>query len=599
MIQYALYSSASGGLLADYSSRAEQLTFASNNRGWAECACFVPMGLSEAFQLYDRAGCLHVQLADSASGVVFQGRLEDVAINGGGVTLTALGYARALSDAPYTAMWSMIDVTKFRPVRDTETAARKPELYQFDTNNRIQIALPQGAIYGNATDGGGMVYQIPHGSSRQIIGVMFDAVVDLPANWVFQLNQWAANYASVATTAINAGFGGTTQTNRLYTFAGCDYLEFVVYNNTGANYTVANAPNVWRVMITNVRLVTATTNMVNTTITANQAFAAGMTITVASTARMYAGQRLHIGHGTPGVGCSVTSVTDGTHFVTSVDPAFGTATIGDVVQGFVVYADEIVKDLVSVTNALNPAQLSGSAALIQSPSLDLLNESYEDMYPADILDRLVRLGDTQTPSRQWEWGVTANQLLYLRPQNSAGRTWYIDVSELDVRRMLDALWNSIYAVYKEPGGRTLRAAVTADSTSVARYAITRRRALNVASTSATQAGVQQAAALADGKDPKPRSGVTITQVFDASGNRWPLWQVQAGDTVIMRNLSPTLSSAIDRIRAFRLSRATYDFDRDTLALEPELPLPSLASMLALATAPNWVTAPWWIQVDQA
>lgn len=596
MIQYAIYVSPGGALVADYSNRVQGLAFATNNRGFAECTGFVPMSLQEAFQLYDRAGLPHVLVNDASSGQVFEGRLEDVAITKGGVNLTALGYSRSLGDSPYTALWSLTDVRQFRPTRPDEQASRSPEQYQIDTNNRIQIALPQGQIYGNVANTCGMVYQIPDGSSRQIIGVAFDAVVTLPTNWIVQLNQWSANYAGVTTALIDTGIAGTNVINKFFTFAGCSYLEFVVYNNTGANYTVNNAPNVWRVQITNVRVVTTTANKVDTTTTAVIAAGAAVSVPVVSSTRMYVGQRLHMGiPAAIGFNATVLTIPDATHFTADLSAAMAS---GGNVQAFVVYADEIVKDLVSVTATLNSTQLASSTALIQSPALDLLNESYEDQYGADILDYLIKLGDNQTTPRQWEWGVLTGRLLYFRPQSSAARTWYIDISELDVQRTIDALYNSIYATYQEAGGRALRTNINADSGSVARYGLTRRKVRAVQSTSLTQANAQRDAVLADSSDPKPKSGVAITKLYDASGSLWALTSAHAGDTVIIRNLPPTLSTAIDRIRVFRLTRTEYHADDDTLTLEPEAPLSTLESQLALAVPPAWVTAPWWVQVGQ-
>ncbi len=85
----------------------------------------------------------------------------------------------------------------------------------------------------------------------------------------------------------------------------------------------------------------------------------------------------------------------------------------------------------------------------------------------------------------------------------------------------------------------------------------------------------------------------MSKLYDANGNVWPLFSVRAGDTMIIRNLPPTLSTAIDRIRVFRLTRAEYHVDDDTLTLEPESPLPTLAAMLASASGPQIVNNNAW------
>ena len=114
-----------------------------------------------------------------------------------------------------------------------------------------------------------------------------------------------------------------------------------------------------------------------------------------------------------------------------------------------VTADAIAAALASYVNGINSSQLSAETTLIAAPGLDLTDEVYEDEYPADILTRLVGLGDDQTPPRQWEVGVWENRLLHLRVRGSAGRAWYVDAGSLDVERSLATLSNAAYGVYQD------------------------------------------------------------------------------------------------------------------------------------------------------
>jgi hypothetical protein len=126
VIAYLLYSApigtAGATLLADYSNRVRDLTLSTGERGFAECAGEVPLPLVDAFRLYDRPGLPWVYALDSALGVAFEGRLEDVALITDGVRLTALGAARALSDVPYTAFWTATDMTSM--AADTRSTAQ-------------------------------------------------------------------------------------------------------------------------------------------------------------------------------------------------------------------------------------------------------------------------------------------------------------------------------------------------------------------------------------------------------------------------------------------------------------------------------------------
>lgn len=242
-----------------------------------------------------------------------------------------------------------------------------------------------------------------------------------------------------------------------------------------------------------------------------------------------------------------------------------------------VYADEIARALASYVNGINSAQLSAVTASIDSPGIDLRDEVYEDMPPADILDRLALLGDG---TNVWETGVEAGGYLYFRRRGSQGRTWYTDAAQLIVNRSVDSLANSMYAIYQEAGGRALRTAKSTDADSVARWGETVEDAVNIQTTSATQAGSHRDVALGDRKTPIPAAQFRIGAIYDAAGARYPKFLVRAGDTIVARNLPPTLSTDIDRLRSFRVAATEYLIDSDDLNATPESYLPSLDVLVA-------------------
>jgi hypothetical protein len=118
-----LYTKFGGALIADYSGRLDSLTFATNEHGFAEARVFVPMGTPEAFRIFDLGGPIHMIISNNSAAKLFEGRVEDIAITGEGVAITALGYGRALSDVPYTAFWTGTDFTNggqsMRSIRPT------------------------------------------------------------------------------------------------------------------------------------------------------------------------------------------------------------------------------------------------------------------------------------------------------------------------------------------------------------------------------------------------------------------------------------------------------------------------------------------------
>lgn len=588
MLMLGLYSGApsSGGvLLLDCSPFAQSCEVSTGEHGFEQLNASMTRGLADAFRFYDQPGMLYLGLF-AGGQIVWEGRLEDPTLfagpEGSGLTAQALGYWRALSDVPVTVFFSMTDVSQFRPMLQTEVSTSRPDRFNLDTNNRIYIAPVKGATLG--TTGGAkfgpLCYLTPDDTLRGINGVQFDfELVSPAANWRGFFRTRDASFTGIANVWTLASAGAGTLTGAIFaTFTSAAIVDFSMDFNA-ADAAFAGETGSAYLKITNMRLVSITTNAVNTTLTANRNAGTNVTATVGSTTNMYVGQRLVMNSGgAASESVVVLSIGSSTQFNATFVNNY---TSGQAVQGHIIYADQIVGYLAAgVVAVLNPSQLSTNTALIQSPGLDLQDEVYEDAVVGDVFTRLASLGDNQTTPRMWEVGVWENRALFFRPQNTASRAWFVDATDLQIARTLEDLANSVYAVYKEAAGRLLRTAVTSDATSVARYGVTRRAAISADTTSATQAGVQQAAALADRKDPKPRASIQFDAVYDAAGARYPLWLVRAGDTMTIRNLPPNISTAVDRIRTFRISHTSYDAIADTLQIEPEAAPQTLEVALA-------------------
>ena len=578
MLMIGIYTqapSSGGSLILDASPYLTQGQMSTNAHGAEACIFTILRDLTEAFKLYNQATVPYVGVFDGAN-LMWEGRLEDPTLQSSGYSGQALGYWRAFSDAPYTALWSSSSVANWRP--DSPPGSNNPERYQMDTNNRIFVALQKNATYGNNANVGIIRFEQPYGGSRKIIGASFDYDVTLPNNWHVELVAADEGYASAAVVwgLIATGVNQTGAVN--VTFTGKDFVYLQVYNGTGANYNYVGETGVDYAKLTSIRLVSSTANRVNTTGTPGGPGA--VTFAPASMANLYVGQRLTIG--TAGVlseSAVITAKTSTTITLTLVNGPYGG---GTAITGHVIYADEIVKDLISTMNALNGGQIGSSTTLVQSPSLDLLNEVYEDRLPSDIIDYLASRGDSNSPPRMWEAGVTEGQIAYFRPRLSVFRAWYVDVTNLELSRTLNQLYNSAYGLYKDPNGRALRTAASNDAESVSRTGITRRTSAGADTTSSTQATTQRDTLIANNKNPLPRARIQFEQVFDASGAPYPLWMVRAGDTITVRNVPPNISSSYDRVRTFRITHTSYDLMRGTLDITPEVDQPSLAHLLARA-----------------
>lgn len=580
--------SSGGTLLLDASPFVEDASFSTNEHGFEKLSTTIPRRMADAFRFYDQAGLIYVGIFDG-SQIVWEGRLEDPAVvagdRGSGLKIQALGAWRSFMDDRYTALWSSTSVAEWRVLTEIDTAAlanpATPGRFTHDTQNRIYIAPQKNATVGNTgvTKRGMVGYFAPDLGTRDIIGASFDFVFVVPAaNWraIFQAHNTGFTGTANPWLITSAGAGTTTGTIHV-TFAAAKIVNFTMDFNA-ADTVFAGETGSAYLRITNLRIVTSTTNRINTTLTANRAAGANVTATVGSTTGMYVGQQLQINSGgAASETVTVLSIGSSTQFNATFINAY---VIGNPVQAHRVLGDEIAKDIVAQVSTLNSAQLSSSTTLIQSPGLDLTDEVYEDAIPADVLAHLIELGDNQTTPRQWEVGVFEGRMLHFRPRGGAAQAWYVDVTDLEVARSLEDMSNSVYATYSDASGQTLRTTAGSDSTSIARYGLTRRSGINVNTTSSTQAGVQRDAQLADHKDPLPRATVRFDAVYDAVGGRWPLWMVRSGDSVTIRNLPPTISSSIDRVRTFRISHTNYTPVTKKLEIELEMPLPHLATMLA-------------------
>lgn len=241
-----------------------------------------------------------------------------------------------------------------------------------------------------------------------------------------------------------------------------------------------------------------------------------------------------------------------------------------------IHGGTIASALVDFVASVNASHVSTSKEYIQSPGYDLKDEVYEDMYPADILDKLAALGDTQVPPRLWQWSVWEGKRLRFEPRGTGGRTWYVNAGSLELNRTYSQLLNSAYAVYRSPSGETLRTATSTDTASVSAYGVTRRQAVSTDTANSAQATVTRDAVVLDGKTPKPQVGISFTALHSEYGARVPVYFARPGDTIKIRNLPPVLTP--DRATSFRIIATEY---RDgIMSVTPESPIPTLDTLLA-------------------
>lgn len=243
-----------------------------------------------------------------------------------------------------------------------------------------------------------------------------------------------------------------------------------------------------------------------------------------------------------------------------------------------VTASAIAADVLASVRETNPAQLLPVTGWIEEPGLDLMDASWEDARPAEVLEALTAYGD-QLP---FEAAVEIGRVLAFRPMGSRARTWYVDAATLEAQRTIEALANAAYGLYKDVLGRTRRTEMAADGGSASRYGWTRVDLVESDSTSEAASEAQRDAYLAEAAELTPRVEATFSRLFTPGGARANLWEVRAGDTLLLRNLPPTLSPEVERLRAMAVVRTEYDMDADELQVELEFALPTLEGYLLQA-----------------
>ncbi|MBP7571468.1 MAG: hypothetical protein KBA95_15510 [Acidobacteria bacterium] len=244
-----------------------------------------------------------------------------------------------------------------------------------------------------------------------------------------------------------------------------------------------------------------------------------------------------------------------------------------------VTADLIAADLAADYAALNPGVLASAVPIGASPGLDLTDELYEDAEPTAILARLGLLGDGA--GTVYTASITPDGYLTFLPLGAGGRTWEVEAEDLELSSNLDDMANSVYAIYENASGRTLRTAAATSAASVGRYGHTRQRGVKADTTSATTAGQVRDVALSDTATAPGAADIAVRRVFTPGGGVGSLLDVRPGDTLLVRDLPLIGESAdLDRLRSFRIAERRYKVSPERLTVTPETPLPRLDVLLA-------------------
>jgi len=566
--------------------RLVNVAYRTNVRGTVEIEATWTCQPTVGYALLERIG--HMLLRVDAHGVpIAAGRIEDASVSQSTLTLRAGGPWRELRDSVLTTMWSVHGVQEWEPVTRSISGVSYyvPEYYRFIKDNECIIALTKNTIYPYASVGA-MHYRVPHTSNRLVSGMIIEIVHALPTTWRVDVNSHAAgdigNYGASSMILAANGTGALSRRAWYASFTAAPVIVVGVYNNNPSSYTMTQETGTLYARVQRVRLVSNTDLIVNTTITAAVSAGSNVLVSVGSTDRMYVGMEIVVNSGAMSSEIAVISeIVSATQCrVAQLVNGYG---VGVTVHGLYIPSDLIVRNLAD--SAAGQGVLRADGHLIESCPRDNVNAVWHDAIPAEIIGDLAERG---TRTARYEAGVTADGYLWFRDEHSAlrgGQTWYVEVGDIALEQSLEALTNRVYATYRGADNSTQRTADVSDQQSVARYGLIRRGVVDSDAPDVTRAlaraalGVRQTATLS------PLTRITISRVYSPANAPAPLWLIQPGDTIVIRNVPLDIATDSGQTGiSFRIGEIRYDGSSNQIEVQPETTTPSAEHQLAALIA---------------
>ena len=258
MIHIALYD-APGGKLIRTISRAAKVTISTGPHGCESLAVDnEPMGLFDAYGLYDRKGLMHCE-AVAFGQTIWAGRVEDVSISTAGLSFTAVGYWSALMDEPIRALWSSVEFKDWDLIANgyPNPSVSSPELCEYSNEGKLYATVKKGETLP-ATHYMGLYIRVPQPGTRSVASVTFDYEVKAATAFAFYVQgatttPTAANLTSFACT-------GAVQTGTIsLTPSGYGHIAIFLYNPVA--YTNTGDTGLHYFKITNLRVKSTTGNV--------------------------------------------------------------------------------------------------------------------------------------------------------------------------------------------------------------------------------------------------------------------------------------------------------------------------------------------------
>ena len=219
---------------------------------------------------------------------------------------------------------------------------------------------------------------------------------------------------------------------------------------------------------------------------------------------------------------------------------------------------------------------------------DINNLVIEDEY---LAERIAWLGDRAdgacTPER-YEFAIWEGRRPVFKAKTTAV-AWRVAAHQVqvDIGRAGDGLWNEVFHVYRDEEGLIKRGTLYTDADSIARYGLTRTRAVEDLEFASDQESAAQLL-LSIRSDPKIDARVVMgPMIYHANGTLRPVSEVRAGERIQVYNLAPAaiMRRAVDAIWEFEAVETEYDDGTGLLSVVPD------ESVSGLLVMPGWNVAP--------
>ena len=533
----------------------------------------------EEAQYLDNPPALHAVVRRS-DGKRFVYRLNTPALEEGGIiAFECLNLIACFDDDEACVQWSTMDDANWIPVGKERVSNRAEELHEF--GSEYPAIYPKKNEKFSVSFIGTKAIQVPSGATLKQRIMQCDFEFRAPTSWTGVLQRSDASFGFIARiltiTGSGAGAGTVVTWALCESFSDTDIISMDMWYDAALALYAGETGDIY-FRIKNWRVAASSTNMVNTvTTTAAITAGANKTVTPASMANIYVGQRLVFESTTSASGAvnSESVVVKSKTATTFVADFAKSHAIGSTVKGIVITDKEIIEHALANVRTLNPScGLSAAKTLIVNSGEDQeertwINESYRKML------------DDLAVDTDYVYGVDREGRVFYRPRGTWARAWASRRTRITMKRPLDKLYNSVRAAYQSAKGALIQTAYSVSSVSTLLYGITRRKTVKVDTTNGTLAGNARTFALNDTKNRNAQIDVQPLRLTDMSGGVYPLDEIEPGDTITITDLPASFSEA--NLRKFVVSEQSIDATAGYGSITPQEPIPTIEHYLANLT----------------